>query len=125
MRFLIVIPFLFFQPTCLVQIEPVRFFYGIYRDALGDKVIKTNGRELDIDIGSQHIVVQRRYEALGAFNDLLIAIWFLIGSFFFLNDSLVESGTWLFVVGSAQLIIKPIIKLVSLVHVGILHKVPL
>jgi len=85
-------------------------------------VIKVNGRELDIDIGHEHIVVQRRYEALGAFNDLLIAIWFLIGSFFFLNDSLVESGTWLFVVGSAQLIIKPLIKLVSLVHVGIIHK---
>ncbi|AJQ96114.1 YrhK family protein [Gynuella sunshinyii] len=34
-------------------------------------------------------------------NDLLIAAWFLIGSFFFLNDALVESGTWLFIVGSA------------------------
>ena len=74
--------------------------------------------ELDIDIGKQHIVIQRRYEALGAFNDLLIAVWFLIGSFFFLNESLVDSGTWLFIVGSAQLIIKPVIKLTSLVHVG-------
>ncbi|UTW01571.1 YrhK family protein [Marinomonas rhizomae] len=55
----------------------------------------------------------------------MIAVWFLIGSFFFLNDSLVESGTWLFVVGSAQLIIKPLIKLISLVHVGILHKATL
>lgn len=74
--------------------------------------------ELDVDIGNRHIVIQRRYEALGAINDLLIAIWFLIGSFFFLNDSLVQSGTWLFIVGSAQLIIKPLIKLTSLVHVA-------
>jgi hypothetical protein len=74
--------------------------------------------ELDIDIGMQHIVIQRRYEALGAFNDLLIAVWFLIGSFFFLSQSLVDSGTWLFIVGSAQLIIKPVLKLMSLVHVG-------
>ncbi|RXK01137.1 hypothetical protein CRU98_01430 [Arcobacter sp. CECT 8986] len=74
--------------------------------------------ELDLDIGNRHIVIQRRYEALGAINDLLIAIWFLIGSFFFLNDSLVQSGTWLFIVGSAQLIIKPLIKLTSLVHVA-------
>lgn len=74
--------------------------------------------ELDIDIGKRHIVIQRRYEALGALNDLLIAVWFLIGSFFFLTQSLVDSGTWLFIVGSAQLIIKPIIKLASLVHVG-------
>ncbi|KWU01734.1 hypothetical protein GL178_01510 [Vibrio toranzoniae] len=76
------------------------------------------GVELDVDIGKKHIVIQRRYEALGAFNDLLIAVWFLIGSFFFLNESLIESGTWLFIVGSAQLIIKPLIKLISLVHVS-------
>ncbi|WP_261383577.1 YrhK family protein, partial [Vibrio crassostreae] len=76
------------------------------------------GVELDVDIGKKHIVIQRRYEALGAFNDLLIAVWFLIGSFFFLNESLIESGTWLFIVGSAQLIIKPLIKLLSLVHVS-------
>jgi hypothetical protein len=48
----------------------------------------------------------------------MIAVWFLIGSFFFLSDSLVESGTWLFIAGSAQLIIKPLIKLTSLIHVG-------
>ncbi|MBO0180723.1 YrhK family protein, partial [Vibrio parahaemolyticus] len=35
---------------------------------------------------------------------------------------LIESGTWLFIVGSAQLIIKPLIKLMSLVHVGRLNK---
>ena len=74
--------------------------------------------ELDIDIGHDHIVIQRRYDALGAFNDFLIAVWFLIGSFFFLDQSLTQSGTWLFIVGSAQLFIKPVIKLVSLIHVG-------
>ncbi|NAX21169.1 YrhK family protein [Vibrio sp. V39_P1S14PM300] len=81
-----------------------------------------NPRELDIDIGNRHIAIQRRYDALGAFNDLLIAVWFLVGSFFFLNNSLVESGTWLFIVGSAQLIIKPAIKLTSLVHLGRIQK---
>lgn len=77
-----------------------------------------SNNELDVDIGRRHIVIQRRYEALGAVNDLLIAIWFLVGSFFFLNDALVEGGTWLFIVGSAQLIIKPLIKLTSLIHVA-------
>jgi hypothetical protein len=42
----------------------------------------------------------------------------LIGSFFFLSDSLVESGTWLFIARSARLIIKPLIKLTRLIHVG-------
>lgn len=70
------------------------------------------------DLDQRHIIIQRRYEALGAINDFLIALWFLIGSFFFLTSSLVESGTWLFVVGSAQLFIKPTLKLISLVHVS-------
>ena len=63
-------------------------------------------------------MIQRRYEAAGAFNDLLIALWFLLGSFFFLSESLVENGTWLFIFGSAQLLIKPVLKLAGLVHVG-------
>lgn len=66
----------------------------------------------------RHVVIQRRYEAVGAFNDLLIASWFLIGSFFFLSDSLMQTGTWLFIAGSAQMLIKPMIKLASLIHVG-------
>ncbi|WP_320034351.1 YrhK family protein [Halarcobacter sp.] len=77
-----------------------------------------NENELDLDIGNRHIVIQRRYEFIGAFNDLLIAIWFLVGSIFFLNDSLMESGTWLFIVGSAQFLIKPLIKVISLIHVA-------
>ncbi|MDP8100851.1 YrhK family protein [Phocoenobacter atlanticus] len=72
---------------------------------------------MNLDLKQQHIIIQRRYEILGAINDLFIAIWFLIGSFFFLSDSLVTSGTWLFIVGSAQLLIKPTLKLISLIHV--------
>ncbi|MCO4784372.1 YrhK family protein [Marinomonas atlantica] len=77
--------------------------------------------EPQVESDSDHIVVQRRYDVAGAINDLLIAIWFLIGSFFFLSESLTYSGTWLFIVGSAQLMIKPIIKLVGFVHIGQIH----
>lgn len=82
----------------------------------------SNSKKLDFDIGQDHIVIQRRYDALGAVNDMLIAIWFLIGSFFFLKESLTTDGTWLFIAGSAQLLIKPLIKLISLVHVGRVFK---
>ncbi len=80
-----------------------------------------DSRSLELDLGREHIVVQRRYEAAGALNDLLIAVWFLIGSFFFLSNSFVERGTWLFIVGSAQLLIKPVLKLVSLMHVSYVY----
>ncbi|MDN5620290.1 MAG: YrhK family protein [Psychrobacter sp.] len=78
----------------------------------------SDSKKLDVDIGKDHIVIQRRYDALGAVNDLLIAIWFLIGSSFFLKESLTTDGTWLFILGSAQLLIKPLIKLISLIHAG-------
>ncbi len=72
---------------------------------------------LELDLGQEHVVIQRRYEALGALNDFLIAIWFFVGSCFFLFDDLMRIGTWLFILGSAQFLIKPTIKLISLVHV--------
>lgn len=79
--------------------------------------------QLEVDLAHRHVIIQRRYEALGALNDLLIAIWFLIGSVFFLNQSLVKSGTWLFIVGCTQLLIKPVLKLSSLIHVSrVYHK---
>ncbi len=84
--------------------------------------MKSDTNELILDLGQEHIIIQRRYEALGALNDFLIAVWFLVGSFLFLSESLVESGTWLFIVGSAQLLIKPALKLISLVHVSRVYK---
>lgn len=76
----------------------------------------------DINIWNHHVTIQRRYEAIGALNDLLIATWFLVGSFFFLNHSLMESGTWLFIVGSTQFLIKPLVKLTSLIHLSRIHR---
>ncbi|MEL0658104.1 YrhK family protein [Psychromonas arctica] len=83
--------------------------------------MNSKNNPMELDLGQKHIITQRRYEALGAINDFFIAVWFLIGSFFFLSDSLVESGTWLFIVGSAQLLIKPVLKLISLIHVKKIH----
>lgn len=74
-------------------------------------------RKTEIDLGAEHIVIERRYRALGALNDLLIAITFLIGSFFFFFDKLMTDGTWLFVTGSLLLLLRPAITLLELVHV--------
>lgn len=45
-------------------------------------------RDAEINIGAYHIAIERRYPALGAFNDLLIAVGFLVSSLFFFNDKL-------------------------------------
>ncbi|MCB1741789.1 MAG: YrhK family protein [Gammaproteobacteria bacterium] len=76
-----------------------------------------NEHTVTVELGQEHLTITHRYEALGALNDLFIAVWFLIGSFMFLNKTLVDSGTWLFIIGSAQLMCKPTIKLIGLIHV--------
>ncbi|OON40253.1 hypothetical protein BTJ39_10190 [Izhakiella australiensis] len=75
-----------------------------------------------LTFGPQHVIIRHRYKALGAVNDLLIAVWFLIGSMFFFSETLMESGTWLFVAGSIQLILKPAITLSKLIHVRRLYR---
>lgn len=65
---------------------------------------------------SEDVVLRDRYEAASIANDLLIAIWFLVGSILFFQESTAYAGTWLFVIGSAQLGIRPAIRLARRVH---------
>jgi hypothetical protein len=73
---------------------------------------------VDIPIPHTHeeLVLRGRYETLSTVNDLLIAVWFLIGSILFFQESTAYAGTWLFVVGSAQLMVRPAIRLSRRVH---------
>ncbi|MGE4531164.1 MAG: YrhK family protein [Acidithiobacillus sp.] len=45
-------------------------------------------------------------------NDFMIGILFLVGSFFFFYPSMETTGVWLFVIGSAELLIRPSIRLI-------------
>ncbi|HET7304038.1 MAG TPA: YrhK family protein [Segeticoccus sp.] len=72
--------------------------------------------DLDIVVGHDELVLRQRYEVLSIANDVLIGVWFLIGSFLFFRESTATAGTWLFVVGSAQLLVRPMIRLSRRVH---------
>lgn len=66
---------------------------------------------IDVDIGHHEITVGKRYGFIYTLNDILIAVWFIIGSIFFFWDSTQEAGTWLFLIGSVELLIRPIIRI--------------
>ncbi|PVZ12922.1 YrhK family protein [Actinomycetospora cinnamomea] len=72
-------------------------------------------------MGREELVIRRRYEVLSIVNDILIAIWFLLGSILFFSESTTYAGTWLFVLGSVELLIRPVIRLARRVH---LQRVP-
>ena len=73
-------------------------------------------RPLELHLGHEELEIRQRYEVLSIVNDVLIGIWFLVGSILFFDESTVTAGTWLFVLGSAQLLIRPVIRLSRRVH---------
>lgn len=76
----------------------------------------TEKQPLVLTIGHEELVIRKRYEVLSIGNDLLIAVWFVIGSVLFFFESTTFAGTWLFVVGSVQLAIRPLIRLRRHLH---------
>lgn len=77
---------------------------------------------LTIRIGPQELVIRRRYEAGSIVNDVLIGLWFLIGSVFFFFDSLTRAGTVLFVIGSVEMLIRPVVRLARHLRLQRLHR---
>lgn len=73
-------------------------------------------RPLVLHIGREELVIRQRYETLSIVNDLLIGTWFLVGSFFFFSPDLTGAGTWLFVIGSVEMLIRPVIRFARRVH---------
>ena len=72
--------------------------------------------EIDLPGSGRELVLRRRYETISILNDLLIAVWFIVGSILFFSDSTATAGTWLFLIGSVQLAIRPTIRLVRRTH---------
>ena len=69
-----------------------------------------------IPLGPEVLVIRDRYETLSIANDVLIGIWFVVGSILFFSEATTEVATALFVVGSVQMLIRPVIRLSRRLH---------
>ncbi len=74
-------------------------------------------RDLTIRIGQDELVVRQRWEVASIVNDILIAVWFVIGSILFFWASTTYAATWFFLVGSVQLLVRPAIRLSRRIHI--------
>jgi hypothetical protein len=72
---------------------------------------------IEFRIGREEIVLRRRYELLSIVNDILVAVWFIVGSVLFFWDATTRLGTWMFLAGSIQLLIRPAIRLARHIHI--------
>ena len=66
--------------------------------------------DLVLHFGHEELVIRKRYEALSIANDVLIGLWFLVGSFLFFSETLQFAGTVLFVIGSLEMLMRPVIR---------------
>lgn len=63
-------------------------------------------------LGHEELIVHRRYEVLSIVNDAMLGVWFTLGSVcFFYEGGIKTLGVWLFVLGSVQLLVRPLIRL--------------
>ncbi|NYH79200.1 hypothetical protein FHR84_002534 [Actinopolyspora biskrensis] len=76
---------------------------------------------LVLRIGHEELSIRKRYEALSIINDILIALWFVVGSVLFFWESTTFLGTWFFLVGSIELAVRPAIRLKRQLHLRRLH----
>lgn len=73
--------------------------------------IKRDKNYFEFEIGRFGIFFNKRYQLLAIINDLTLGVWFTIGSVLFLFTQTQTAGTILFILGSAQLLGRPILKL--------------
>lgn len=85
------------------------------------KVENGPSRDVVVKLGHEQLVIHRRYELVSILNDFLVALLFLVGSIMFLYADWVHTGTWMFIFGSAQLLIRPCIRIAHHIH---LRKLP-
>jgi hypothetical protein len=71
---------------------------------------------LSIRLGPEELTIRRFYEVVSILNDLCIAVWFIVGSVMFFSPHWTQLGTWCFLLGSVQLLIRPLIRLTRHVH---------
>lgn len=76
----------------------------------------SDATDIRFHLGHDEIVIEKRYELASIVNDFMIGAWFLVGSILFFWDETMTTGTWLFVIGSAQLILRPAIRLIRHIH---------
>jgi hypothetical protein len=72
--------------------------------------------DLTFTIGHEELVIRQRWEVVSIINDILVAVWFIAGSILFFQESTTVVGTWFFLLGSIELLIRPVIRLARRVH---------
>lgn len=78
-------------------------------------------RDIVFHVGHDELIIGQRYETLSIVNDVFAGLLFLVGSFLFFSDSTMYTATWLFVIGSVSMLLRPTIRLARRLHLKRIH----
>ncbi len=72
----------------------------------------------EIEFSSKHheLIIRNRYKFYYNVNDVLIAVWFIIGSILFFWKETETIATWFFLIGSIELLIRPLMRISKEIH---------
>ncbi|KMY56035.1 hypothetical protein AC623_04185 [Bacillus sp. FJAT-27231] len=74
--------------------------------------VKKQKNFVELKIGKYGLFFNKHYHFISIMNEIMLGIWFLAGSILFLWETTKLAGTILFIIGSAQLLIRPILKII-------------
>lgn len=81
------------------------------------KIIE-NKKSVEVRLGKYGLFFNKNYRYIFIFNEILLGIEFSVGSVFFLFESTKTAGIILFIIGSVQLLIRPILKILHAVTIS-------
>ena len=73
--------------------------------------IKFQKRNIKVKAGPFSLFIKRNFKVIYTLNDILLGLEFLIGSVLFLFPSMEILAVCLFITGSTQMLIRPVIRL--------------
>ena len=82
---------------------------------------KSAGGDIEFHLGTEEITLRGRYEIVSIANDILVGLWFLAGSILFLYPTMATVAIWFFIIGSVEMLIRPVIRMVRRVHLQKYH----
>ena len=77
---------------------------------------QSTNQTITLEVGHHELIIRDRYEIASISNDILIGVIFLVGSFLFFSEATMTFATWLFVMGSALMLVRPVIRLSRRTH---------
>ncbi|PWW28191.1 YrhK-like protein [Cytobacillus oceanisediminis] len=81
------------------------------------KLVREQQEDVQIEMGKYRMIIERRYQVLSFFNDLLLGVLYLIGSILFLTDVSKVVSISFFLAGSIMMIIRAGLNILKDLHV--------